>query len=351
LEGLTNGTEYDVYVVARNAVGDSSAASGWGTPNIPGLIELSASTGSVSPGGSVSFSITSDPNNLTAMFFNGVMPEGFFGPVWSVPNPTNWSMFPTCTDATVTLRIYDTTDISAPTWNTPYAASVDVTWVGDPSWEGCSSNQDSGGSSGIYKPSTPAKSDFTVTHTNNSVSVRANYSGDSLSAPSGYVVTLSPGGKTCDIPTPFSSCEIYDLNPNINYSVSILAKNQIGSSASVKIVDRFMPSIPGQYSLAGQKSITSFANNSAKLTTAIKIAINKFVKANPKQTAFSCTGYIAGKAKNGVVKKLAKARALAVCTYIKKLKPTATISIDAATPNSKAIAVNRKVVIRGFSAI
>lgn len=348
--GLTNMQEYTITVVARNAVGDSSTVTAYGTPLPPGVVTLSASTASVSPGGFVSFTTSSDPNNLSAMFFDGVMPDGFYGPLFTAPNPVPWEMFGTCTGGTLTFRIYDTTDISPPTWETAYAASVDVTWVGDPNGEGCGvQNQGSGGSGGVYVPNTPSKSDFTVTHSTTSVTVRADYSGDYLYAPTGYVVTLSPGGKTCEIPTPYSSCEIFDLNPDVYYSVSIVAKNSVGVSAALKLPNKVILAIPSGYKFAGQKAITNFAADSAKLSSAFKKSIAKFVKANPKLTAVTCTGYVAGTSKNAKSKALAKARAKAVCGYIKKLKPLVATTIEAATPNAKFNAANRKVIIKAYS--
>lgn len=95
------------------------------------------------------------------------------------------------------------------------------------------------------------------------------------------------------------------------------------------------------------KTVTGFTGDSAVLTGAIKKSVKAFLAAHPTLTKFTCTGQIAGLARNASLKSLAKNRASAVCGYIKKLKPSAKTTIGAATPEAKFKVANRKVVIVG----
>ena len=47
-----------------------------------------------------------------------------------------------------------------------------------------------------------------------------------------YDVTLSPGGATCTITAPATSCEITGLEPGVTYSATTVAKNDLGTSES-----------------------------------------------------------------------------------------------------------------------
>jgi hypothetical protein len=47
-----------------------------------------------------------------------------------------------------------------------------------------------------------------------------------------YDVTLSPGGATCTITAPAVSCEFTGLNSSTNYTATMVAKNDLGTSAS-----------------------------------------------------------------------------------------------------------------------
>ncbi len=95
------------------------------------------------------------------------------------------------------------------------------------------------------------------------------------------------------------------------------------------------------------KTVGGFFGDSPTMTSAIKKTISSFLKAHSSLTKFTCTGYIAGPVLIASNKTLAKARAKAVCGYIKKLRPSATTSVVAAKPGVKFNIANRKVVIAG----
>lgn len=346
LSPLDNGTTYTVSVFARNGTGDSSAETGTATPSVASYID--GSSGSLPFGGSID--ITTDAPAYSGYWMAGYIDGVYFGPSSTSASPMTmpWSTFAfvsSCAGGTITIYLFSPDyDINAIPNTANAIDSVAFTYGGDPSM--CHSRSNS---SGVYLPGTPNNSEFVVTHDTSSITIHSDYKGNYLYAPSKYTVTVSPGGKTCEIPTPYSSCVIYGLSPNIEYSLSITAENSVGTSAAFKWPTKYILSSSGIQHYAAQKAITNFAGDSAKLTAAFKISIAKFVKANPKLLAYTCTGYIAGASKTAASKGLAKARAKAVCGYIKKLKPKASITVVAATPLAKFNAKNRKVVIRGFA--
>jgi len=78
-------------------------------------------------------------------------------------------------------------------------------------------------------PRTPARLRI-VSRSSTTVSLTWSAAFDGHSPISGYVATVSPGGKTCAVLLP--GCVVEGLTPGSSYSVSLKATNAIGSSAN-----------------------------------------------------------------------------------------------------------------------
>lgn len=211
-----------------------------------------------------------------------------------------------------------------------------------------------GGSSSVkakYKPVKPSESEVEVRKGNGLLQVFANYAGTNSYKPSSYTVKVSPGGNSCVIYGANSSCEVIGLKNGIEYSVSISASNKFGTSPSTTLGYRYLLTEAGLLGFASKRTIPDFAGGSAKLTKSFKAEIKKFLDKNGGVTAITCTGYTAGKPVIKSDKVLAKTRAANVCAYIEKIKPSVSTTTIGKTPGLPWGPANRKVVIRGYSAI
>ncbi|MGV1034535.1 MAG: Ig domain-containing protein [Microbacteriaceae bacterium] len=103
-------------------------------------LTLTADQTEISVGESVAFTSNAGYNNDSAIFLDGVYwGSGNWG---TFPTPFEWAYVGGCTDQVMTTRVYSTVgnfdDID---WDTPYAATVNVTLLGDstvcaPSFDG-----------------------------------------------------------------------------------------------------------------------------------------------------------------------------------------------------------------------
>ncbi len=147
----------------------------------------------------------------------------------------------------------------------------------------------------------------------------------------------------------FATCESRQFTVRL-FDPSVTTASEPASGAEI---DGFTFTYAGDSSkcnavkVKASKTVSGFAGDSPVLTSAIKKAVKTFVTAHSALTKFTCTGYIAGPVQIASNKTLAKARAKAVCGYIKKLKPSATTTLVAAKPGTKYNVANRKVVIAG----
>lgn len=125
-------------------------------------------------------------------------------------------------------------------------------------------------------------------------------------AATSYVVTLSPGGKTCTITAPAVKCDITGLDAGVAYTSSVVAKNVHGDSIastssaaatpSVAVVIPGLPSKP-QTTLSG-----SSVNLSWSAPTTGSAPFTYTVTATPSGptcvvtgTTAKCTGLVSGK--------------------------------------------------------
>lgn len=198
----------------------------------------------------------------------------------------------------------------------------------------------------IPKKPTPSQVDVKVGQ--GSLAVTMTYEGTAEFKPSGYTAYVKPGGNSCVIPQGAASCEIIGLKPGIDYTLVITAVNAAGISPSLTLPDSYLIGEKSPLKLFAKLGIRPFAGNSAVMTKAFRAQIRKFVVANPKLTAFTCTGYTAGKPVIKSDRKLAKARASAVCGYIAKLRPNAAVTVIGLTPGLSFAANNRKVLVQGY---
>ncbi len=97
-----------------------------------------------------------------------------------------------------------------------------------------------------------------------------------------YEVTLSPGGATCTITAPATTCDIADLDPTISYSASVVATNEFGSSANSKgsaavAPISSMPGTPGTPTLVagpGKVTVTVTAPTSGAEVTSYLVTLS-----------------------------------------------------------------------------
>lgn len=200
----------------------------------------------------------------------------------------------------------------------------------------------------LFTPKKPEPSQVNVTVGDGSLKVELNYDGTKEFKPSGYSVYVKPGGNSCIIPTGATSCEIIGLKPGTEYEVVVTAVNAAGISPSLTLPNKYLIGKKSNLKLLKKLTIRPFAGDSAKLTSSFKAQLKKFVAANPDLTAFTCTGYTAGKPVKSSDKTLAKARANAVCGYIQKLNPEVTTTVIGLTPGLSWSANNRKVLVKGY---
>jgi hypothetical protein len=127
---------------------------------------------------------------------------------------------------------------------------------------GTSENSDN--SAGVYPfadvlPNTPSKPTLKAIAGGLNVKVVPPTSGGEATS---YTVTLSPGGKTCEIVAPQTACDITGLDPEVTYSATVVAKNDLGSSEASEASSEVKPlsNKPGRPSaprmVAGPEKVT-----------------------------------------------------------------------------------------------
>lgn len=200
----------------------------------------------------------------------------------------------------------------------------------------------------VFAPQRPTASQATVVVGPGSLKVTITYDGEAAYKPSGYSVYVKPSGNSCVINSGATSCEIIGLTSGVEYEVVITAVNQAGISPSLILPNKYLIGEKSKLKLFKKLTIRPFAGDSAKLTSKFKSQLRKFISANPKLSAFTCTGYTAGTPVRSSDKALAKSRAKAICGYIQKLNPDATTTVIGLTPGLSWSANNRKVIVNGY---
>lgn len=330
-----------------NVNSDIADYQGAGCGGGGGVPTLDSSASAIDEGQGVSFSSNGDPYTYTAAFIDGTF--AFSGPLGNfTSSPMPWFVFGDCTQHVVTIRLYNEswTDITK-AWADSYLVERSVTLNAGTTGDCAPSHPVS--HPAISKPGAPDGSQVSITPGMGSLNVNVNFSGTTDAEPTSYIITALPGGNTCVIYETRGDCNVLGLTPGVDYTLSIRAVNSFGTS------DAYVPT--QHYQLLGtsllfageQKALKKFGIKTAKLSEAFKSAIRIYVSNNPRMTHFTCTGYLAGKPKTKAARKLAKARAFAVCSYIHELNPYAITTTIGATPKLKAVANNRMVIIRSYT--
>ncbi len=197
-------------------------------------------------------------------------------------------------------------------------------------------------------PKTVTDEQVSVTPQIDALKVDVNFSGSMLFEPTSYVVTASPSGNSCVIIGSQSSCTILGLTAGVDYTISIVAKNELGSSGTYVTSKKYNPLAETHPRVTAKLPIPNFKGDSPKLKASFKAKIAEFLANHPTLTEFTCTGFTAGKPVLKSDRKLAKTRALNVCNYIKKLLPNALVTVIGKTPGLPFGPKYRKVLIVGF---
>lgn len=284
-------------------VGDSS------NPNCP---YFTTDKTTLSNGQSATISTNMNPYSMAAIFVDHEpMPGGAYGPLGILSGNGSglvpWNAFPTCSTVTLTFRAYDiTSNYAQPLWTDPYVESFDITWVGDPGDPSCSS---SNGSSEPPQPITTAPTGLTV----NGSSYTIN--GTLLSG----IISLKVGGIAVTYTVNKDGTISFTIPAGLTfgyYDIDLITSS--GTTHWSNAVHIKAPWVHSVVSAGNVKTVAGFGGDSAKLTTKIKAVVKKAVLGAKQLT---CTGTTSGTKITAADKKLALARAKAVCAYAKSVIP------------------------------
>lgn len=164
-----------------------------------------------------------------------------------------------------------------------------------------------------------------------------------------YVIKLSPGGKSCEILSATSHCDIKEVKPGVEYKLTAIAENSAGQSAPKTLAKRILLSPSGWVQYSAKTSVKNFLGNSPRMTKAIDEKLKRFQSREADSIHFSCFGFAAGTVANERVFALATSRAKAVCDELKANRPGSTYTVSAKVPGSKLVGANRKVLVRSYS--
>lgn len=259
ITGLTNGTSYTFSSTATNGGGTSSA---------------SVSSASVTP-----LAPPGTPGTPTAVGGLGQATVTVVAPS-SGGTPATYTVTASPGGATCTVTVPATSCIvTGLTGGTNYTFRATATNGAGTSSQSVSSSAVTPTS--LALPDTPGTPTVVVGNTQATVTIVAAGSGG---APSSYTVTASPGGSTCTVTVPATSCIVAGLTNGTAYTFSATATNATGSSsasASSASVTPAAPSSGSSYSppvVLPPRSVTKIeiqsASNKSKSTIRIALAEN-----------------------------------------------------------------------------
>ncbi|MEI6701332.1 MAG: fibronectin type III domain-containing protein, partial [Actinomycetota bacterium] len=221
--GLSNGTSYTFSVIAVNANGSGAA---------------SASSASVTP-----LQVPSQPVGLSATHLDGSVQVSWSPPLDDGGTPIVLT--------TVTALQGDTPVGSCFSADTPSCTVEGLTNGATYRFIAVSSNGTGDGLPSAAVSATPSRvpdSPFSIATVSGNSTVTVSWvapSSSGGSAPTGYLVTASPGGATCST-TVATFCTVTGLTNGVAYSFSVVAKNANGSSSASAASDLTTPAdVPG----------------------------------------------------------------------------------------------------------
>ena len=202
ISGLTNGTAYTFTVKAVNAAGTSIASS---------------ASASVTPA-----TIPDTPTSVVATPMNGGASVAFVVPAGNGSLVTSYTV--TASNGSTMTGSSSPIIFNNLTNGTPYTfvvTAVNGVGVSDTSLPSVAVTP-------ANVPSAPTIDTITLGRSSATISVTSNGSGGSTIT--SYTVTASPGGASCIVTAPATSCTIAPLTPGSPYTFTAVATNAVGPS-------------------------------------------------------------------------------------------------------------------------
>lgn len=203
----------------------------------------------------------------------------------------------------------------------------------------------------LQAPRTPLPTEVKISNESTALRVNLGFTGDASSKPASYIVRVSPGGANCRITSEKGFCDIPSVKKGVEYSISISAINELGSSKPSVPYNRVLLSSSGWLTYSNKTSIDNFAGNSAKTTKRIKTKARKFGRNNPTVQYVVCEGFAAGDVANERQFALALTRAERVCEELQRTNPKLETKVTSRVPGSTFTGANRKVRVTGYSPV
>lgn len=203
----------------------------------------------------------------------------------------------------------------------------------------------------LTAPRTPLPAEVKISNEANALRVNLGFTGAETAKPSAYNVRLSPGGATCRVNSDKGFCDIPSVRKGIEYSISIAAVNELGSSQPTALYNRVLLGSSGWLTYSKRASIDNFAGNSPKVTRQIRTKARAFGRNNPQVDYVTCVGFAAGNVATERQFDLALTRAKRICDQIKKMNPELETSVFSRVPGSAFSGANRRVLVTGYEPI
>ncbi len=274
ITGVTVGTTYTFTVTATNSTGTSS-------PSSP-----SSAT--------ATYSAPSAPTNASASYSNGAITVSWRAPL-GVVSSYNVISNNTIVASGVTGTSAQITTFS---WNVAYTFTVVAINAAGTSSASSATNS-------VTPRDVPnAPTNVSASGANGRITTSWSASSARGASVTGYTVTLSPGGKTCQVLPNVLSCAISGLSNGTNYTASVVATSALGNSAAGTSAPVAFVAVPGSpasaaasYS-AGTVSISwnvpSSNGGSAITGYNVYTSGNLLICSNISGTSCTWTGYTLG---------------------------------------------------------
>jgi len=196
-------------------------------------------------------------------------------------------------------------------------------------------NSDGSSEPSLSTPGTPFGTAATSSQTSLTVHVKPASSG---ATPRRYVVTARPGGASCVILAPATTCVLNGLKPGTNYALTVDYFDADGKKFSTSTMQ-------AKTKPMAEAIIASFEAGQSTLTNDLKGQLDKLSRKLVGQTTITCIGSTSGPTVKATDRKLALDRASAACTYLKaKVKSIKHTVIESRTTTINEATIRRVVV-------